>query len=175
MPALRSGGCGCVGYRRSNRPSNQRGTVGFSKHLAQDHKGESNVWLTPPAILSQLGKFDLDPCLHAPHGELPHRSGAVGCPEYTRPSCTILIVDSCRVGRIMADPDLALDVLRKINQDFSAFMVGKGSVSEADTRANLIDKVLVQVLGWPESAITREEHVDRGYIDYSLQLQTRRF
>jgi predicted type IV restriction endonuclease len=75
----------------------------------------------------------------------------------------------------VASPDLALDALRKIAQDFATFLAGKGSVSEADTRANLIDKVLIQVLGWPESAVTREEHVDRGRIDYSLYLQTRRY
>lgn len=75
----------------------------------------------------------------------------------------------------MANPDLALDALRKITQEFAAFLEGRGSVSEADTRANLIDKMLVQVLGWPEASISREEHVDRGFIDYSLQVQTRNY
>lgn len=75
----------------------------------------------------------------------------------------------------MTDPDVAFEALRKIAQDFATFLVGKGSVSEADTRANLIDKVLTQVLGWPEAAIAREEHVHVGYIDYSLQIQTRRY
>ena len=74
----------------------------------------------------------------------------------------------------MADPDAALEALRAIAQEFASFIEGKGSVSEADTRVKLIDRVLVQVLEWPEAAITRESHVDRGYIDYSLQLQTRR-
>jgi hypothetical protein len=76
---------------------------------------------------------------------------------------------------MMADPDLAFETLKTITDEFAAFLVGKGSISEADTRANLIDKVLVQVLGWPEAAITREEHVHVGYIDYSLQVQTRRY
>lgn len=26
------------------------------------HRGESDVWLTPPAIIDALGPFDLDPC-----------------------------------------------------------------------------------------------------------------
>jgi hypothetical protein len=40
-----------------------------------------------------------------------------------------------------------LETLRQITQDFAAFLTGKGSVSEADTRANLIDKVLIHVFG----------------------------
>lgn len=42
--------------------------------------------------------------------------------------------------------------------------------SEADTRAKLIDVLLRQVLGWPETAIKREPHVTEndGYIDYVL-------
>lgn len=75
----------------------------------------------------------------------------------------------------MAAVDKALETLMQINERFAAFMSDRGSVSEADTRANLIDKILIDVLGWPESAITREEHVDRGYIDYTLKLQTRRY
>jgi hypothetical protein len=71
--------------------------------------------------------------------------------------------------------DLALEALRKLVQDFATFLQGKGSISEADTRAMLLDKILVQVLGWPEVALTREEHVDRGFIDYCLQIQTRKF
>lgn len=75
----------------------------------------------------------------------------------------------------MVAVDQALETLKQINETFAAFLADRGSVSEADTRANLIDKVLTDVLGWPESAITREEHVDRGYIDYTLKLQTRRY
>jgi hypothetical protein len=75
----------------------------------------------------------------------------------------------------MADPDLALEALRDIIQQFAVFLASNGAVSEADTRANLIDKVLTQVCAWPEAAIKREEHVDRGYIDYSLLAQTRRY
>lgn len=75
----------------------------------------------------------------------------------------------------MADPDAALAALKRIAEEFTAFLVGKGAVSEADTRANLIDKILTQVCAWPEDAISREEHVDRGYIDYSLVAQKRRY
>jgi|CZKX01.1.fsa_nt_gi hypothetical protein len=75
----------------------------------------------------------------------------------------------------MADPDLALEALRDIIQQFAVFLSSNGAVSEADTRANLIDKILIQVCAWPEAAIKREEHVDRGYIDYSLLAQARRY
>jgi hypothetical protein len=72
-------------------------------------------------------------------------------------------------------PDAALEALERIIQEFANFLKDKGRVSEADTRANLIDKILTQVCCWPEAAISREEHVDRGYIDYSLSVQARRY
>jgi hypothetical protein len=75
----------------------------------------------------------------------------------------------------MLHPDQAFESLKRVNEEFKVFLQGKGSASEADTRANLIDKILVQVLDWPEAAIAREEHVDRGYIDYSLRIQSRRY
>jgi len=75
----------------------------------------------------------------------------------------------------MADPDFSLAALKRIIEEFAAFVANKGSVSESDTRVKLVDRVLVQVLGWPEEVITREEHVDSGFIDYSLIVQTRRY
>ena len=41
-------------------------------------------------------------------------------------------------------------------------------LGEADTRVKIIDAILA-ALGWPESAIRREEHVHAGYLDYVLQ------
>lgn len=72
-------------------------------------------------------------------------------------------------------PDTAREALARIAQQFSSFVTATGGANEADTRANLIDKILTQVCFWPEAAIKREEHVDRGYIDYSLLVQTRRY
>src|ERR1035437_1525480 len=77
---------------------------------------------------------------------------------------TINIRGRFRSGQ-MADPDAALNILRQIIQDFAAFVAGGGTISEADTRANLIDKLLTQVCEWPERAITREETVASGRID----------
>lgn len=36
------------------------------------HKGDSNVWLTPLALVEQLGKFDLDPCGYPGHQTATH-------------------------------------------------------------------------------------------------------
>jgi hypothetical protein len=72
-------------------------------------------------------------------------------------------------------PDGGLVSLRGIIREFEAFVSTEGEVSEADTRAKVIDKVLVQVCGWPEDSIKREEHVEGGLIDYSLFLQKRRY
>jgi hypothetical protein len=73
----------------------------------------------------------------------------------------------------MSSPDSALQALRTINQEFEAFRRDKGKVSEADTRAKLIDRILTEVCLWPEGGITREDRVDRGYIDYALSVQNR--
>jgi hypothetical protein len=75
----------------------------------------------------------------------------------------------------MTEPDLALEALKSITKEFASFVAAKGSVSEADTRVKLIDRILVQVCGWPEDAITREEHVDSGFVDYVLTVQKRRY
>lgn len=42
------------------------------------------------------------------------------------------------------------------------------SFSEADTRCQIIDRLLIEVLAWPHENIRREAHTDRGYIDYIL-------
>ena len=75
----------------------------------------------------------------------------------------------------MQTPDQALENLRKIQSEFKEFCAKHGAITEADTRANLIDKILTQVCAWPENLIGREKHVERGYMDYSLLVQERRF
>ena len=73
----------------------------------------------------------------------------------------------------MADPDSALEELKKITEEFKSFVEGRGTVSEADTRVKLIDRIMVQVCRWPEASIVREEHVNSGYVDYILRVQNR--
>lgn len=74
----------------------------------------------------------------------------------------------------MADnPDAALSTLKSTIVEFADFVRAKGAVTEADTRVKLIDRILTQVLLWPESSISREDHVDSGYIDYRLVIRDR--
>ena len=70
-------------------------------------------------------------------------------------------------------PDNALSTLQSIKTEFKSFSDLKGNVSEADTRAKIIDKILVQVLGWPEQNIQRERHIHEGYMDYELEVRRR--
>jgi hypothetical protein len=77
---------------------------------------------------------------------------------------------------IRADnPDASQRVLKGIILEFADFVKLKGAISEADTRAKLIDRILTQVCLWPEPSISREDHVDRGYIDYSLVIRNRSY
>jgi len=53
---------------------------------------------------------------------------------------------------------------------FPAFCERFGKVSEVDTRAKVIDRVLREVFLWPASTIRREENSAAGYLDYSLRV-----
>lgn len=80
----------------------------------------------------------------------------------------------------MTNADEALAALRRIRIEFQDFCSAHGKVTEADTRAQVIDRVLEEVCGWPRAAIDRERHVrlatqeekddyaKRGFIDYCL-------
>ncbi len=73
-------------------------------------------------------------------------------------------------------PDTAADALDALIKEFNSFCSRAGELSEADTRVKVIDRVLVEILGWPEANITREKHVvDRGYIDYTFIVRERRY
>jgi hypothetical protein len=71
------------------------------------------------------------------------------------------------------DPDIALESLKQLKAEFAALVEARGDINEADTRANLIDKILIQVCGWPEADVHREVHTDRGYLDYTLAIRRR--
>jgi len=72
-----------------------------------------------------------------------------------------------------SDPDIALESLKQLKAEFAALVTARGEINEADTRANLIDKVLIQVCGWPEAEVRREVHTERGYMDYTLTIWRR--
>ena len=68
-------------------------------------------------------------------------------------------------------PDEALGRLNSIIDEFSSFVANRGRTSESDTRVKLIDRVLKEVCLWPESNLSREDHVDSGYTDYQLRIR----
>jgi hypothetical protein len=70
-------------------------------------------------------------------------------------------------------PDNAFKAIQQIRVEFSDFAINTPAPTEADTRANLIDRILTEVCGWPEQLIRREEHVSVGYIDYTLLIRSR--
>lgn len=57
----------------------------------------------------------------------------------------------------MNKPDLALEKLEQIYNDFGSFCRKRGAVSESDTRHKIIDRILTDVLGWPYDGIKDEE------------------
>ena len=67
--------------------------------------------------------------------------------------------------------DEGLEAYRAVLDGFAGFVADRGRASEADTRVKVIDRVLVDVLGWPERDIAREYAVSIGYIDYSMNLR----
>jgi len=73
----------------------------------------------------------------------------------------------------MVDPDGGYRALSDIYDEFGTFCHKRGQVTEADTRAKVIDTILKEALGWPEQAIRREDNIKRGYIDYTLSSPSR--
>ncbi|HPJ81897.1 MAG TPA: hypothetical protein PL103_06735, partial [Saccharofermentans sp.] len=67
--------------------------------------------------------------------------------------------------------DIAFKNLKEISESFSSFLKQKGRVSESDTRVKLIDRILKEVCLWPESGLSREDHVESGYTDYQLKVR----
>src|SRR6266545_6200779 len=61
-----------------------------------------------------------------------------------------------------------LEALAAIFREFGEFCQRRGRVSEADTRATIIGRVLHEVLGWPRPSVQREVSQTPGYLDYRL-------
>ena len=71
----------------------------------------------------------------------------------------------------MTSPDKAFEEFVLISKQFAS----STQLSESDTRAKLIDRILKAVLGWPEEFLKREEHIPaEGYMDYTLKIRERR-
>lgn len=68
----------------------------------------------------------------------------------------------------MTDIDQALLAFEEYKKEYNSF--SQTQLSESDTRSKLIDKLLINVLGWSEENITREGKVESGFFDYKLSL-----
>jgi len=67
--------------------------------------------------------------------------------------------------------DEAFDKMRAFLSGLTA--TASRSLSEADTRAKIVDPVFKEILGWPESGIRREEPSNEGFADYVFSLSER--
>lgn len=62
--------------------------------------------------------------------------------------------------------DQAYEIFQRLDRGKDLFSRHTGDLSEADTRAKLIDPIFRTVLGWSERDIRREEPAAEGYADY---------
>jgi hypothetical protein len=63
----------------------------------------------------------------------------------------------------------AIEKFKLIYAENSAIAKTRGRITEADTRANILDRILHEVLEWPRSEVDREPHVNQGYIDFLVK------
>lgn len=72
------------------------------------------------------------------------------------------------VANTQSDADRAVERFVALVGSKSILRSGDPGLTEADTRAKLIDPLFKQVLGWNETEIRREQPVTKGYVDYVL-------
>jgi len=65
-----------------------------------------------------------------------------------------------------------LEKLSCIYKEYAELCAKRGEVSEEDTRANILDRILHEVLEWPRDAVHREVYLKPGYLDYELVVGT---
>ena len=63
--------------------------------------------------------------------------------------------------------DAARAILDEIRPELEAAL--ESASTEQDTRLHLIDRLLVEVLGWPRTLIATESNGEHGYVDYLLK------
>jgi len=66
------------------------------------------------------------------------------------------------------DPDISYTNFVKIKTEYENL-----DFNEADTRAKIIDRILIDCLGWSENNIKRETKVHSGYTDYEISIDGR--
>ncbi len=59
-----------------------------------------------------------------------------------------------------------LDKFKKIYKENPSISKHRGRTTEADTRANVIDRVIHEILEWPRACVDREPFANPGFIDY---------
>lgn len=73
----------------------------------------------------------------------------------------------------MTSYDKAYEALLEFEKESIEFF--KTDLSESDTRSKILDKLLMEVLGWTEFDIEREGWVRVGYFDYEIKTATFQF
>jgi len=63
-----------------------------------------------------------------------------------------------------------LEKFKEVYNNFAELCARRGEVTEEDTRANVIDRLIHEVLGWPRPNVNREVYVKPGFIDYELSV-----
>lgn len=61
-----------------------------------------------------------------------------------------------------------LDKFKAIYAEHAQQLKERGRDTESDTRANILDRVVHEVLGWPRAAVKRELYANPGFLDYEL-------
>ena len=74
----------------------------------------------------------------------------------------------------MPNCDASLNNFLKYKKEFDTYL--RNDLSESDTRSKILDKLLIDILGWSENEIKREGYLkDTGYYDYLIILPTFQF
>src|SRR5690606_13592690 len=87
--------------------------------------------------------------------------------------CNKKIISITSKKKIMSEYDKAYDELLNFEKNYTDFK--NLDLSESDTRSKILDKLLIDVLGWTEYDIEREGWVRVGYFDYELKTSSFQF
>ena len=71
------------------------------------------------------------------------------------------------------DIDQAYSAFQSLRPELEAFQ--RTTTTEQDTRLQLVDRLLIEVLGWPRHFIATEKHQQNGFADYVLGPPDRKF
>jgi GTPase SAR1 family protein len=73
----------------------------------------------------------------------------------------------------MTEFDKSFEKFLAFEKEYETYI--SSNLSETDTRSKILDKLLIDVLGWDEFDIEREGYVRVGYFDYELKTSTFKF